>query len=430
MWRNIKIYFKIILNSFEKLDLYPGLSMQVILSNMTYRPHVGGIENSLYHIAKVLQRSKIIVHIVCSDKGIDPLVRLPRYEYVDGIHIHRYRRITPASPLMRLLQIIHDLTSSYRLLKRVGSVYQVRLHLSRNSRIGFAGKYALAGCRNIYVVPAIGLVQDRTIKRNRRITSRIKNAINNHIILKISHQIQLLHLRYVDKVVVFSENMEYHTLQLMPNKHSSIVRLNPGVDSSRFYSNREKKNELRSRISIPNKSFVFCIVSRFVQVKGIELAIQALSQINAPSIMLLIIGTGPEKATYQELIFKLELEDRVKILDKTSSPEEFYQLSDAFIMSSHYEPFGQTIIEAMATELPIIAFDSGCNNVNTATSEIVSHSVNGYLSDYSIQDLAAWMEKVTVIENTTRLEMGRVNRTLVKKHYTWEGFVKKILSIK
>ena len=65
-------------------------------------------------------------------------------------------------------------------------------------------------------------------------------------------------------------------------------------------------------------------------------------------------------------------------------------------MSSVYEPFGQTIIEALASGLPIIAFDTNIEGVTTATSEFLTDENVMWVKSVEASAIA---EKITTHRN-------------------------------
>ena len=135
------------------------------------------------------------------------------------------------------------------------------------------------------------------------------------------------------------------------------------------------------------------ILGRIVKVKGIDLTIRAIAELNNSNTYLLIVGNGPEIKSLKNLAIELNIKENILFVNFTRKPNLFFQASDAFLMSSTYESFGQTILEAMSSGLPILGFKSDGNKVITATSEIVEHGVNGFLCEYSTSNFADLIRK-------------------------------------
>jgi len=72
-----------------------------------------------------------------------------------------------------------------------------------------------------------------------------------------------------------------------------------------------------------------------------------------------LIGKGPEESALKSLIETYRLNDRVRILP-WMEPDKLWNDADLFVLSSRYEGWGRTIVEAMAAGVPIVTTDVGC----------------------------------------------------------------------
>jgi glycosyltransferase involved in cell wall biosynthesis len=99
---------------------------------------------------------------------------------------------------------------------------------------------------------------------------------------------------------------------------------------------------------------------RLDRIKGLDLALQALSRIRdsrGPTIRYRIAGSGPEQQSLQALTADLGLVDRVEFcgwLQPDALPA-FYHSLDAYLHPARFEPFGVAVIEALACGLPVLA---------------------------------------------------------------------------
>lgn len=121
---------------------------------------------------------------------------------------------------------------------------------------------------------------------------------------------------------------------------------------------------------------------RLVPQKGIDVAIEALAHLVGETgirhIRLDIIGAGQDNYVrqLQNMVIALDLEDRVQFVGKLEPQQlhERYAEYDVLLFTSRWaEPFGVTILEAMARGLPVIATNRG------AASQIISDGENGLL---------------------------------------------------
>lgn len=121
--------------------------------------------------------------------------------------------------------------------------------------------------------------------------------------------------------------------------------------------------------------FIILMASRFGREKNIEMAISAMAEIvkRHPRAGLLIIGRGPMLRRYMAEVRKLNLSDNVKIEPWSDDIVSFYKTADLFVLTSNYEGYGLTLIEAMLSGCPIVS-----TNVGIA-SEIVKNGQNGFV---------------------------------------------------
>jgi phosphoheptose isomerase/glycosyltransferase involved in cell wall biosynthesis len=151
--------------------------------------------------------------------------------------------------------------------------------------------------------------------------------------------------------------------QISPNK----IRIVPcGYDDFDFWSvNRTKA---RMTLSLQRNDFILLTVGRIVPRKGIDTIIQAVSLLKDRSInaKLIVIGgssqtvdldTDPEIGQLMKRAKTLGVEENVIFVGRKSRKELKYWYSSAniYVAMPHYEPFGITVLEAMACKTPVVA---------------------------------------------------------------------------
>jgi glycosyltransferase involved in cell wall biosynthesis len=100
-------------------------------------------------------------------------------------------------------------------------------------------------------------------------------------------------------------------------------------------------------------------MGRFVSQKGFDLLLEAFAQCAdaQPAWDLVVYGDGPDREDLHALMSKLGLEDRVSFPGVTEDAPAAFADGDLFVLSSRWEAFPNVLAEAMACELPVIAFD-------------------------------------------------------------------------
>jgi GalNAc-alpha-(1->4)-GalNAc-alpha-(1->3)-diNAcBac-PP-undecaprenol alpha-1,4-N-acetyl-D-galactosaminyltransferase len=117
-------------------------------------------------------------------------------------------------------------------------------------------------------------------------------------------------------------------------------------------------------------------MGRLERQKGFDLLIAAFALVSAEfsDWGLAILGEGSLRLDLSSQIERLGLSHRIKLAGTTASPAATLQRGDLFVLSSRYEGFGLTLVEAMVCGLPVIAADCP-----SGPSEIVDSGRDGIL---------------------------------------------------
>ncbi len=139
-----------------------------------------------------------------------------------------------------------------------------------------------------------------------------------------------------------------------------------------------------------------------------------------PEVKFIYVGEGPLKKKTEELIGDSK---RIKFLGWKENIPKILQGIDIFFLPSKWEGLPRTVLEAMASGLPVVA-----SSVD-GTSEAVLNSVTGYLLPPC--DLEGYVEKLSeLIRNEKkRKKMGKEGRERVKNFFCYKKMIKKTMKI-
>lgn len=114
---------------------------------------------------------------------------------------------------------------------------------------------------------------------------------------------------------------------------------------------------------------------RLTKQKGYSDLLRAFATVRQKSpCRLVILGEGQEQQALKKLAANLDISNDVAFLGFQENPFSFMAHSNIFVLSSHWEGFGNVIIEAMACGVPVIS-----TNCPYGPSEIITDGVNGLL---------------------------------------------------
>jgi glycosyltransferase involved in cell wall biosynthesis len=133
--------------------------------------------------------------------------------------------------------------------------------------------------------------------------------------------------------------------------NDNIVKyVNNGIDLNGYY----KK---------PHEKFTFTNVSRQDKNKNQSLILRAFARLcsdtSKGSVKLFLVGGGETHKTLRNEAVRLGIKEFVEFTGYIDNVKEHLALSDVYISSSHREGFPLSVIEAMASGLPVIATDAG-----------------------------------------------------------------------
>lgn len=139
-------------------------------------------------------------------------------------------------------------------------------------------------------------------------------------------------------------------------------------------------------------AFVLSATGRLTWQKGFDMLIDAFATIadRHPQWTLAIWGEGEARDALERQIRDHCLSERVQLRGNSRSPGDWVGQSDAFVLSSRYEGFGNVLGEAMAAGLPVVSFDC-----DYGPSEMIHDEHDGLLvPPNNVAGLAAALDRL------------------------------------
>jgi glycosyltransferase involved in cell wall biosynthesis len=185
-------------------------------------------------------------------------------------------------------------------------------------------------------------------------------------------------------------NVPDERLYLIPN----------GVDSDiYFYANyQERINNRKERLNLYDDSVAIGMVGRLWEQKNpecfVKAAIKSLTENNLNANFYLI-GDGELKESLQTLIANSGFESSIHILGWRSDVAEILRSLDIFILPSRWEGLPLSILEAMASRIPVIASDIPGNR------DLIENEYDGYL--FPSQDYIMLSKNINILSVSPEL---------------------------
>lgn len=203
--------------------------------------------------------------------------------------------------------------------------------------------------------------------------------------------------------------------------HKKTVIYNPLTPSSPPYP--------RPSMMEPSKKWILA-TGRLNEQKGFARLIKIFATLanDFSEWQLLILGEGEQRQLLETLIRNFKLENRVFLPGRVKDIFAYYHASDFFVLSSYHEGFGNVLIEAMSSGLPVISFDCP-----SGPSEIIRDEKDGGLliSNNDTHAFAVAMQRFMSDDRERKLFAARAikssQRFEMKSITTeWEHLINKV----
>lgn len=194
-----------------------------------------------------------------------------------------------------------------------------------------------------------------------------------------------------------------------------------GVDLTTYGKQEAPADSLKKKLGLPLNKTIIISVGWLRPGKGHEYVIKAMADMeNNDDYVFVILGEGPDRERLLKLADDLGVGANVQLVGMQKNVSEWLSVSDIAISASFSEGLSNALVEAAASELPIIATNVGGN------PEVVEDGYNGILVDP--QDYLSIKHAIENIckKNTHLLEMGGNSRKKAEKEFSIHGMVKSL----
>jgi len=191
---------------------------------------------------------------------------------------------------------------------------------------------------------------------------------------------------------------------------NKIIIIPNGVDLKRFYP-RSNAEKIRKEFGVDSKTILIGTVGRMVPEKGHIFLIEALKQLKNrfSNLKCIFLGSGPLLINTYNKAAVLGVEDMCIFAGIRNNIEKIYPILNLFVLPSIREPFGLVLLEAMATQIPVVATASG------GPSEFIKSGVNGVLvPPKDVNALASVIKQIIQNEDFAKKIAARGRATVVQ----------------
>lgn len=361
---------------------------------------------------------------------------VPKYSELPltGFHEHLYARAL--SLLLNFVcMLITNPSFSFKMLKKVnladatlilGSSYKITRIIRRGNFDFLFAHFAYPGGLIGAIVKDISKVRLVIAVYGRDIAT-VEDVKYGITLNPIYRDLVSYSLRDSDLILAISEDAKKNALKLCADA-TKIFTTYLGVDVKKFNPSlreHEHTKQIRNRICVYNDSLVVLFMGNLIPRKGVTYLIEAIPHVlkRVPNVEFIIAGDGPLFDKLKHRIRELEIEHRTHLCGAIEPADACFLFagSDLFVLPSLHEGFGEVLVEAMSTGVPVVATTAG------AIPEVVEDGVSGIL--VRPKDIGMLIQAVvSLLKNEKmRLKFGRACRKRVEKFFTWDACARRTL---
>jgi len=355
-----------------------------LIVHIIFRLDFGGLENGLVNLINNMPADKYRHAIICASEYTDFRKRIKKAD-VEVYALHK----KPGN----------DLSAYYRLWKILRELKPDIVHTRNLGTIEYAIPIFLAG------------VKYRIHGEHGRDMSDIDGTNKKYILLRRFYNL------FLHRFIALSKDLEQWLLKTVEINPEKVVQLYNGVDLNRFQikmeigSGAERRRTFSSRVD--PEDILIGTVGRLQAEKDQATLINAFALVlneagvKRKNIKLLLIGDGPESSSLKTLAVEKHISEYVIFLGARNDIPELLSELDIFTLPSRGEGISNTILEAMASGLPVVATRVGGN------PELIDENVTGLLvpsnnSTEMAKALSVYINDIALAQKHGKLGRQRV----------------------
>ncbi|MBS0266820.1 MAG: glycosyltransferase [Planctomycetes bacterium] len=170
----------------------------------------------------------------------------------------------------------------------------------------------------------------------------------------------------------------------------------------------------RARLGLGDQTPVIGYVGRLANQKRLKDLIWAfeLIRVQDDRAEFVIVGDGPERETLEDFARNLRIHERIKFLGHRDDATQLYPAFDLFFLGSDFEGLSNSIMEAMATGIPVVASDIPPNR------ELVVDGVTGFLAPVGDRVAFAQLGQRVLGDRELARRLGEAGRNRIASEFS------------
>jgi UDP-glucose:(heptosyl)LPS alpha-1,3-glucosyltransferase len=226
-------------------------------------------------------------------------------------------------------------------------------------------------------------------------------------------------------IIVNSHLVREQVLNYYATNPAKIKVIHNGVEwhemAPDFNTTFSLKAQIARQLQLDPNRFHFLFVGHNYQRKGLLLLLKALSSLKHHDFHLSVVGSDKNPQAFQNVAHILGLSSRVTFFGPQTTLRPFYQLADALVLPSLYDPFANVTLEALAMGVFVIT-----SRLNGA------HEILHPFSGITLQDYASTDELVAALAQSLTFSKTPSSSQKIRasvQHLDWGPYLEKVTQL-
>jgi len=349
----------------------------------------GGTERDFYRTAEGLRNLGHEVHLFCAESGVPP---------PEGTQVHK----VPSFGLGRTARLLSfaflapKVIRSHRCDVAVGFGRMVRQDVLRSG----------GGSHKVFL---------QKIEQGGKFTGRVWHRVSvyHRSVLAVERrQYQPSNFR---KILAVSRQVRHEIMATYQVPEERISVIYNGVDHERFHPRNRTlaRQKIRSQWRIPTDAPVVLFVGSGFRRKGLDRLLKAWASPRLADVYLLVVGEDAQQNRYASWAQR-EANGKVLFAGRQEDVENYYSAADLLALPALQEAFGNVVLEALASGLPVLVSRS------VGAAEVVKEELEHGILDFPDDPLEIETKVLSLLSPAFWPRISEQARRLAEG-YSWKS---------
>ncbi|MEI7750661.1 MAG: glycosyltransferase family 4 protein [Candidatus Omnitrophota bacterium] len=335
-------------------------------SNVLYvitQLELGGAQKQLLSLIRQIDRDRYNVFLFTALEGLLIEEALSMSDLTLYRSKHLKRSLDPLKDFLAMIEIV-------RFIKK----NKIAIIHTHSSKAGILGRWAGAWAKAKVIIHTVH--------------GWSFNDFQNPFVRKLYQGLERLSAKFTDKIVVVSNHDRQKGLDAKIGSDRQYALVRYGIDRAQFGM---RDASIRKELGISEDALVVGTIACFKPQKALEdfVKLASLATQVLPQAIFLVVGDGVLRKKIEQLIVKFKLGSQFILAGWRRDIPRVLSAMDVFVLTSLWEGLPIAVLEAMVSQVPVVATHTG------GISEVIADGKSGFL--VPCHDMPSMLKKIGVL---------------------------------